>query len=87
MKYSFALWLKLFLEGRAALGRRLLLAQMQALAFLEQYGDIISAEDRETLELWGNMKQYPKMKRLQLCRERDFRKNTFLRNLGMWWSI
>lgn len=87
VRYCLALWGKLFLGGRAALDKRLQAAQKQTLAFVEQYGDIISAEERENLLLWGNIKQYPKLKRLQLCLERKFRKNTFLRNLGMWWSI
>ena len=86
-KYSFALWFKLFFSGRKALDQRLQLAQKQSLAFLEQYGDILSEEQKEHLHLWGNIKRFPKLERLKLCRKRKYRKNTFLRTLGMWWSI
>lgn len=86
-KYSPALCIKQFLGGREALDHRLQLTQKQALAFLEQYGDILSEDDRECLRIWGNIKQYPKSERLRLCRKLGLRKNTFLRTLGMWWSV
>ena len=86
-KYSPLLWIKLFLGGREALDCRLQLAQRQTLAFLDQYSHMLSEKEKEELQLWGSIKNYSKIRRLQLCRERNFRKNTFLRTLGMWWSI
>ena len=73
--------------GRGSLSERLRLTRRQAGAFLRQYGDILSPADRAAAEAWAALGDQPKLRRLAVCRKFNFRKNTLLRNIGMWWAI
>ena len=75
-------------HARKELHGRLRLTQMQANAFLTQFGDSVSEEKREQLFAWSRMpeeKSY--FKRLFTVWKYGFAKNDFLRTIGLWWAI
>ena len=69
------------------LRHRLELTQLQARAFLRQYGQRLSAADRELLSAWSGIGSRGKLHRLYTCLKYGFRKNTPLRTFGMWWAV
>lgn len=86
-RFGFGSWFGWFLRGRRELNRRLIRAQRQAGAFLKQYGDLLGDADRKAVSAWAGIGGLSKPKRLAACLEFGFRKNTFTRNVGMWWAI
>ena len=79
--------LNMLRQGRSRLKHRLQLTQQQAIAFLQQYGDLLSSSDIEILTAWGNIDRQTKSGKIACCRKYRFRKNTWLRTLGMWWAL
>jgi len=73
--------------GRGFLSERLQLTRRQAGAFLRQYGDVLNPADRAAAGAWADLGELSKIRRLTVCRKFGFRKNTLLRNVGMWWAI
>lgn len=73
---------------RKELHQRLCLTEKQAAAFLEQHRSHLSKEQIEILEAWSRLlmeKSY--FKRLVKTVRYGFRKNDWLRTLGMWWAL
>ena len=73
---------------RKELHQRLCLTEKQAAAFLEQHRSYLSKEQIEILEAWSRLlmeKSY--FKRLVKTVRYGFRKNDWLRTLGMWWAL
>ena len=74
--------------ARQELHQRLLLTQRQAKAFLKQYGSKVTAENQRLLQAWSSCAEEKKyFKRLFTALKYGFRKNDFLRTVGMWWAI
>ena len=86
-KYSVKSCIGHWFSGRKILHDKLLAAQGQALNFLKQYNDIIPENTKSILDIWGNINQFSKIRKLIICLRYNFRKNTFLRTLGMWWAL
>lgn len=86
-QYSPGACLRMLKQGRNKLKHRLRLTQQQAAAFLQQYGDLLSGSDIELLTAWGEIDRQSKSGKIACCRKYHFRKNTWLRTLGMWWAL
>lgn len=85
--YSVGACFRMMKQGRDKMKYRLRLTQQQAMAFLQQYGDLFSSSNIEILTSWGRIDQQSKFEKIASCWKYCFKKNTWLRTLGMWWAL
>lgn len=59
----------------------------QAESLLTMYGERLNDEQRETVEAVVSLRTASKLSKIKIIRKHDFRKNTFLRTVGQYFSI
>ena len=62
-------------------------AYLQASELLRIHGEKMSESDRETVAAFASLKTSSKIKKIKLINKYDFKKNTFIRNIGQYISI
>ncbi len=73
---------------RLALHEMLVRTQRQAGAFVRQYDDLLSEEQKDVLEAWHNCStQTSYIKKLNSVLKYRLRKNDWARIAGMWWAL
>ena len=86
-KYGIRNWMQNLFSGRSALRKRIRATQLQAAAFAEKYQGILTEEQYALAKQWGTLPELPYAARLRFVRKNALRKNSFLRNLGFYWSV
>ncbi len=86
-KYGFRNWIHHLFSGRSALRKRIRATQLQAAAFAEKYQGILTEEQYALAKQWSTLPELPYAARLRFIHKNALRKNSFLRNLGFYWSV
>lgn len=76
------------LPQKEKLRKRLQETQKQAAHFLEQYREKLTPEQRLYVSAWANnLNETSYLKRISCVWRWGFRKNDWIRTLGMWWAL